>query len=61
MSGSSGHYCGNVRSCASPDHRHLVATGATFSKVGDSGDFCVESVGMAFIETHLSPDFRWYP
>jgi hypothetical protein len=60
MTGSSGQDCRDVRALASPDHRHLVATGAAFSKVGDSGAFCVESVGIAFIETHLSRRFGWY-
>jgi hypothetical protein len=35
-------------------------TGAAFSKVGDAGAFCAESVEIAFIETHLSRGFRWY-
>jgi hypothetical protein len=40
---------------ASSDQRHLVATGAAFSKAGDARAFCTESVEIALIETHLSP------
>jgi hypothetical protein len=45
---------------ASADRRHLVATGAAFSKVGDAAALRAGNVDIAFIKTNVSLGFRRY-